>query len=76
MNEGGRKQKDKMNLVGGMIVSIVFKNKLMNKVSANEGLWVGINMVNLFDMNVEIEGILRNNGSMVGSWWTQTRKKP
>jgi len=33
-------------------------------------------MVNLFDMNVEIEGILRKDGGMVGSWWTQARKKP
>jgi hypothetical protein len=40
----------------------------------NEGLWVGINMVNLFDMNVEIEGILRKDGGIMGSWWTQTNK--
>jgi hypothetical protein len=33
-------------------------------------------MVNLFDMIVEIEGILRKDGGMMGSWWTQTRKKP
>jgi len=33
-------------------------------------------MVNLFDMNVEIEGILRKDGGTMGSWWTQTRKKP
>jgi hypothetical protein len=33
MNKGGRKQKDKMNLVGGMIVSIVCKSTFMNRVS-------------------------------------------
>jgi hypothetical protein len=33
MNERGRKQKDKMNLVGGMIVSIVCKGTFMNRMN-------------------------------------------
>jgi len=33
MNKRGRKQKDKMNLVRGMIVSIVCKSTFMNRVS-------------------------------------------
>jgi hypothetical protein len=33
MNERGRKQKDKMNLAGRMIVSIVCKGTFMNRVS-------------------------------------------